>query len=101
MAKPKTEYEIRKLILKHQLEGLRCRVERQQKRTAFIKKNLSKILKLRMDGWPRTKFMPDCMKWMEFVYRAKLEGIYSLGTSNCDVIAQLNRFAKEIKKSKR
>lgn len=100
MAKMKTELEIREAILNFQLAGLRHRYEKQKKRTAFIKKNLFKILKLRMDGWPRTKQMPDYPKWIELVYAAKLEGVYGIGTSNCDVIAQLARFAREIKKNK-
>lgn len=48
-----------------------------------------------MVGWPRTKQMKDYIKWLDIIYEAKIKGIYAIGTSNCDVIAQLNRFAKE------
>lgn len=96
MPKMKTEFEIREAILNFQLAGLRHRYERKQRRDAFIKKNLSKILKLKTDGWPRTKEMPDYLKWLDLIYRAKLEGIYGIGTSNCDVIIQLSRLSKEM-----
>lgn len=97
MAKKLTEYEVREALLKYQLDGLRARFERKQRRDAFVKKNLKKIIALKMDGWPRMKQMPHYMEWLDLVYKAKLEGVYSLGTANCDVIAQLNRFAQEFK----
>jgi hypothetical protein len=41
--------------------------------------------------------MKDYRKWLDLIFEAKIQGIYGLGTSNCDVIAQLNRFAKSLK----
>ena len=81
-------------LLKLQLHRLKFHFERQRRRDAFIKKHLAKIRVLSMDGWPKTRNMKDYPKWLDIVYQAKIEGIYSLNTANCDVIAQLNRFAK-------
>lgn len=84
-------------FLKLQHEALLRRYERYKKRNAFVQKNSKKILALSMEGWPRTKHMKDYIKWLDLIFEAKMKGIYSIGTSNCDVIANLNRFAKELK----
>lgn len=91
------ELKLTAAVLKLQYNNLIRRYERQKRRESFIKKNMKEILALSMDGWPRTKNMKDYRKWLDLIYKAKISGIYSLGTSNCDVIAQLNRFAKEMK----
>lgn len=90
------ELKLKSAVLKLQYNNLILRYERQKRREAFIKKNLKEILSLSMDGWPRTKNMKDYRKWLDIIYKAKLSGIYAIGTSNCDVIAQLNRFAKDM-----
>ena len=69
-----------------------------KRREAFIKSNMKRITALSMDGWPRTRNMKDFRKWIDLIYEAKIKGIYGFGTSNCDVIAQLSRFAKELEK---
>ena len=91
------EIKLTAAILKMRYANLIQRYERQKKREAFIKKNLKRILPLSMEGWPRTKNMKDYRKWLDLIFEAKIAGVYALGTSNCDVIAQLNRFAKELK----
>jgi hypothetical protein len=93
------ELKLKAAVLKLQYNNLIRRYERQRKRDAFIKKHLKEILPLSMDGWPRMKQMKDYRKWIDIVYKAKINGIYGIGTANCDVIAQLNRFAKEIKQN--
>lgn len=85
-------------VLRLRQRRLIIRYEKIKKRNLFIKKNLKRILPLSMDGWPRTRNMKDYRKWIDLIYEAKIAGIYSVGTSNCDVIAQLNRFAKEFNK---
>lgn len=92
------ELKLTAAVLKLQYNNLLRRYERQKRREDFIKKNLKAILSLSMDGWPRTKNMKDYRQWLDLVYKAKLSGVYAIGTSNCDVIAQLSRFAKEIKR---
>ena len=82
------------------LEILRLRFLREKQKQAFIKRHRRKILSLSMEGWPRTKQMKDFHKWFELIYEAKVKGIYAFGTSNCDVIAQLERFAKRQNKRK-
>lgn len=72
------------------------RYRKGKRRDAFVKRHSAKILPLSMDGWPRTKNMKDYIKWLDLVYEAKIKGIYGFGTSNCDVIIQLNRKAKEL-----
>lgn len=92
------EMKLKIELLKLQRENLIVRYERQKKRTAFVKKNLKRILALSTEGWPRTKNMKDYIKWVDLVIEAKIEGVYAIGTSNCDVIVKLNRYAKEISK---
>lgn len=94
-----SELKIRTEFLKLQRKKLLERYEREKLREAFVKKNLKRILELKTDGWPRLKSMKDRLKWIDLVYEAKIEGIYSVGTANCDVVAQLDRFAKEIAKT--
>lgn len=91
------EHKIRLQILSFQKERMIKRYEAKKLRDAFIKKNLNKILSLSMDGWPRTRNMKDYIKWLDLIFDAKIKGIYSINTANCDIIAQLNRFAKELK----
>lgn len=91
------EIKLRIELLKMQRENLIARYERHKKRTAFIKKHLKRISALSMEGWPRTKNMKDYIKWFDLVIEAKINGVYAIGTSNCDVIIQLNRFAKDFK----
>lgn len=91
------ELKLKTAVLKLQYDNLIKRYERHKRREAFIKKHLKEITPLSMDGWPRMKQMKDYRKWIDIVYKAKINGIYGLGTANCDVIMQLNRFAKEIK----
>ena len=91
------ELKLNAAVLKLQYNNLILRYERQKRRESFIKKHLKEILPLSMDGWPRMKQMKDYRKWIDLVYKAKINGIYGIGTANCDVIAQLNRFAKEFK----
>lgn len=90
------ELKARLDFLTLQREKLLKRWEREKKRQDFIKRRVKKILVLKMDGWPRLKEMPDRHKWIDLVYEAKIAGVYGIGTSNCDVIAQLNRFAKQL-----
>lgn len=85
-------------LLLLQRENLLKRWLRKKKRNAFIKKRLNKILPLSMDGWPKTSNMKDYPKWIDIVIEAKIKGVYGIGTSNCDVIANINRFANELSK---
>lgn len=94
------EIKIREKFLKIQLVNLKKRYERQLKRDEFIKRHKASILALDTNGWPRLKQMADRNKWLNLVYKAKIEGVYGIGTANCDVIAQLSRFAKELNKTK-
>jgi hypothetical protein len=94
------EIKLRPEFLKLQLAGLKKRYARQLKREAFIKKHAKVILSLDMKGWPKTKEMRDYLKWLDIIYQAKIQGIYGIGTSNCDVIAQLNRYVKNYKTQK-
>lgn len=93
------ELKARIEFLKLQKKKLLERYERQKRREAFIKKHSQRILSLKMDGWPRLTNMKDRIKWIDLVYEAKIAGIYGIGTSNCDVIAQLDRFARELNKA--
>lgn len=93
------EYKLRVQILELQKVKLIERWERMKRRDAFVKNKLPKILALSMQGWPRLNQMKDKAKWIDLVFDAKIKGIYSMGTANCDVIAQLERKAKEIKES--
>lgn len=90
------EIKLRIQILELQKARLIARWKRQKLRDAFIKKHLKKILSLSTSGWPRTKNMKDYPKWIDLVFEAKIKGVYGMGTSNCDVIANLERFAKQI-----
>jgi hypothetical protein len=94
------EIKARIEFLKLQRLKLLRRWEREKRRRAFIKKNIKKIMALKTTGWPRLKDMPDRYKWIDLVYEAKIAGIYGIGTANCDVVAQLERFAKEPLKEK-
>lgn len=94
------ELKMRVAVLNLQKESLIRRYERQKKRDAFVKKHYKKIVALSMDGWPRTKNMKDFRKWFDLIFLAKVNGVYGMGTSNCDVIAQLHRFAKAINNKK-
>lgn len=69
-----------------------------KKRDAFVKRRLKTILSLSMEGWPRTKNMKHYPQWLDLVFEAKIKGVYGFGTSNCDVIMQLNHKAKELLK---
>lgn len=88
--------KIRMQILELQKAKLIERWERMKRRDAFVKSRATKILALSMNGWPRLKEMKDRLKWIDLVFEAKIKGIYSMGTANCDVIAQLERKAKEL-----
>lgn len=90
------EMKLRIQILKLQRDNLLRRYEARKKRVAFVKKNLTLINKLSMDGWPRTRNMKDYIKWFDLIMEAKIKGIYSIGSANCDVIAMLNNIAKEL-----
>lgn len=92
------ELNVKIEYLKLQRKRLEERYERQMKRDAFVRKNLKRIKALKMDGWPRLTQMKDRHQWLDLVYEAKIAGIYSIGTANCDVVANLERFAKEISK---
>lgn len=94
------ELKVKIEYLRLQKARLLERYERQKKRDAFVKKNLKRIRALRMDGWPRNMQMKDRLKWIDLVYEAKIEGVYSIGTANCDVIANLERHAKQFNNSK-
>lgn len=85
-------------LLKMQRDNLIKRYERQLKRDAWIKRHKKQILALDITGWPRLKQMKDRVKWLNLVYKAKIAGVYGIGTCNCDVVAQLHRFAKELTK---
>ena len=97
MIKKDKELEIRLQILSFQKERMIKRWEAKKRRELFVKNNMKKILSLSMDGWPRTSNMKDYMKWLDLIFDAKIKGVYSVTTANCDVIAQLNRFAKQLK----
>jgi hypothetical protein len=86
--------KVKILYLKLQQRELLKRYEKQKRRDSFVKKHSKAILALSMDGWPRLKEMRDKVKWVDLVYKAKIGGIYAIGTANCDVIAQLHRLAK-------
>lgn len=77
-----------------QIVRLRLRYERDKAREKFVKKHMKLILSLSMAGWPKTRNMKDYLAWLPLIYKAKLLGIYALTTANCDVIANLSRFAK-------
>lgn len=94
------ETKLKLAMLKYQRDRLIQKYERVKATEAFIKKRLTKIMSLKMDGWPRLKEMPDRVKWIKLVYEAKIAGVYGIGTSNCDVVAQLHRFAKQISSTK-
>lgn len=93
-----TEAILRKIFDEKKKKAIE-RYKKGKRRDAFVKKNSEKILPLSMDGWPRTKSMKDYIKWLDLVFDAKIKGIYGFGTSNCDVIAQLNRKANELSKN--
>jgi RNase adaptor protein for sRNA GlmZ degradation len=90
------ETEVRIAFLQMQREKLIVRYEKMKRRNAFVKRNIKLILSLSMDGWPRTRNMKDFRKWLDLIYKAKVSGIYSVGTANCDVISKLHRLAKEL-----
>lgn len=93
--------QLRVAALKYQINRAIERYERHKRRNQFIKKHMKKILALSMNGWPRTKEMKDYIKWLDLIYKAKISGIYGFGTSNCDVIAQLERYAKQLSEHKK
>ena len=95
----KEELKLRVEILRLQRERLIKRWEAKKIRDAFVKKNLKKILALPTDGWPRTKNMKTYIKWLDLVFDAKIKGVYSIGTANCDVIIMLSSHAKQMKNS--
>lgn len=99
MKKQDKELLIRMQILERQKANLIKRWEAKKKREAFCKSRLKEILSLSMVGWPRLNSMKDKMKWIDLVFEAKIKGIYSIGTANCDVIALLERTAKQIKET--
>ena len=90
--------EIFKKILDEKKRKAIKRFVAAKRRDAFVRRRMKKILSLSMDGWPRTKNMKDYLKWLDIVFEAKIKGIYGFGTANCDVIAQLNRKAKDFSK---
>lgn len=100
MTANKTELRLRVRLLELQKARLIERYKAKQKRDAFVKKRLNAILSLSMDGWPRTKNMKNYIKWLDLIFEAKIEGVYSVGTANCDVIAMLSRAAKDMQNSK-
>lgn len=79
------------------------RWKERQRRWEFCRRHAKKILSLSMQGWPKmaTSCSPDYLKWLDLVYKAKAAGIYSLNTSNCDVIANMKNKAEELQKLKR
>lgn len=93
------EYKLRVQFLELQKAKLLERWERMKRRDAFVKRRLSKILSLSMQGWPRLNQMKDKKQWIDIVFEAKIEGVYGMGTANCDVIALLESKAKELKES--
>jgi hypothetical protein len=53
-----------------------------------------------MQGWPRMTHNKDYLQWLDIVYEAKQKGLYSIKTSNCDVISNLHHKALELHKPK-
>lgn len=91
------ETKLRIQLLKLQQKSLLARYEARKKRISFVKTNSKLLSQLSTDGWPRTRDMKDYPKWLDIVIRAKIKGIYSIGTANCDVILMINRIYQDIK----
>jgi len=96
MANSCKEIQLRAKLLYIQKELMLERIKSRKFRIDFVRKNVKKILPLSMEGWPRTKNMKDYDKWASIVFDSKIKGIYSLNTSPCDIIANLNQKAKEL-----
>jgi hypothetical protein len=60
-----------------------------KRRYDFARRHLYRILALDIEGWPHMTGHPYYLTWLDLVYDAKDRGLYSLKTSNCDVIANL------------
>jgi hypothetical protein len=82
-------------------QGAIKRWKARKKRYDFCSRRLKKILALSTDGWPRMTHNPDYIKWLDIVYEAKSKGLYSMKSSNCDVIANLRDKAIELKRMKK
>lgn len=67
----------------------------------FVRRRLKKILSLNTVGWPRMTNNPVYLEWLDIVYVAKEKGIYSWKTSNCDVIANIERKAQELQAARK
>lgn len=70
-------------------------------RYEFCRRRLKRILALSIKGWPHMTKNPDYLAWLDIVYLAKDKGVYSLKTSNCDVIANLYHKALDLKRAKK
>ncbi len=86
---------MKKAVAKQKAGAIRYWKARKDK-YEFVRKNLNKILPLSLKGWPKMTTNPDYLKWLDIVYAAKDKGLYSLKSSNCDVIANLHFKAKDI-----
>lgn len=71
-----------------------------KRRYDFVRQRLKKILSLSTKGWPKMTHNPDYIKWLDIVYEAKEKGLYSMKTSNCDVISNLHSKAEELNRQK-
>lgn len=97
---PLTEEILRKIFDEQKAKAIK-KFKQRKKRDAFVRRRIKAILALSMDGWPKTKNMKDYLKWLDLVFEAKIKGVYGFGTSNCDVIMQLNHKAKELSQIKK
>ncbi len=100
MIKNNKELQLRIQIMNLQKKKLIERYARKKQRDTFVKKNLNRILSLSTDGWPRTKNMKDYIKWFDLICEAKIKGVYSMGSANCDVIMMLKHTAQQINQLK-
>jgi hypothetical protein len=90
------EIKMKVAIMNMQREKLIIRYDKIKKREEFVRKYKKHILSLSLDGWPKTKNMKDYLKWFDIVCKAKIQGVYGIGTANCDVIMLISRLAKNI-----
>lgn len=85
------------LPTKRQIEEHKARAIKRwrdrRRRISFVDKRRDAILALSTNGWPRMTHNADYPKWLDIVYLAKSRGLYSLKTSNCDVIMMLRHIA--------
>jgi hypothetical protein len=85
--------------LKKQKAAVIKRWHDRRRRYSFCRRHLKKILALSTKGWPGMTHNRDYLKWLDLVYLAKSRGLYSLKTSTCDIIANMQTKAKQLKET--